>query len=147
MVGYGGHAGAAGLSIRKEDLPEFTKRFRQLCCEIPAEETEQTYDLDVDDSYYNITEELKKYAPYGEGNPKIVFRAVFDVTNGKYKAIGDGTHFRIALPSVTLMGFGLRERYEAEGSPSRIECIGYISENWFNNNVTYNFEIKDFCRA
>ena len=149
FVGYGGHAGAAGLSIKKEWLEYFTTAFAAVCGDEGIEEKQIEYDIDIGEnpSYYDITEELKQFAPYGEGNPKILFHKTFDTTQGQYRAIGDGTHFMVRMPDITLMGFGLKEKYEAAGMPAKIECVGHIVENWYNNNVSYNFEIVDFHAA
>lgn len=93
-----------------------------------------------------IVSELKHYAPYGEGNPKIMFHQTFDVSKGNYKVIGDGTHFTITFPDIKLTGFGLKDKYEDLGKPDLIECIGHLSENWFRGNVTYQFEIVDLAK-
>lgn len=149
LLGYGGHAGAAGLSIRETELHTFTKVFAEECGEISSSKSQVMYDLELTDEkkLFSITEELKVYAPYGEGNPKIIFHKVFDVLEGQYRVIGDGTHFMIKLPDITLMGFGMREKYEAMCKPTKIECIGHITENWYNNNLSYTFEIIDFAPA
>ena len=144
IVGYGGHAGAAGLSIERDKLDEFTKAFKEACGEIPGKSEDIEYDLELNGNYSDIMKEMLLYGPYGEGNPKILYHSVFDVTNSEYKIIGDGTHFMIKNKDVTLMGFGLKDKYEKAGSPKKIDCVGYLSENWFNNKISYRFEILDF---
>lgn len=144
IVGYGGHAGAAGLSIKKDDLKEFTKALADACGKLPDKTEDIYYDLELGDNYKGIMDELNIYAPYGEGNPKPVFHKTFDVADGEYREIGDKTHFMIKCNGVTLMGFGLTNKYKEAGFPKKIECVGYLSENWFNNSVSYNFEILDF---
>ena len=148
LVRYGGHAGAAGLSIKKDDLERFREMFREKCGPIP-EITEPEYDLSLGtyeggtDIYGRLVSELKTYAPYGECNPKIIFHQTFDVSKGEFRVMGDGSHFSIRLPEIKLLGFGLREKYESLGRPQQIDCIGHLSENWFNGRVNYQFEIKD----
>ena len=73
MLGYGGHAGAAGLSIEENNLESFRNAFRNACGEIPKPEKYAYYDLEIRDEKQmrNFIAEQKTFAPYGEGNPKI----------------------------------------------------------------------------
>ena len=50
ILGYGGHAGAAGLAIQKSDLEAFTKAFQEACGELPELSDITFYDLDLDGS-------------------------------------------------------------------------------------------------
>ena len=123
IVGYGGHAGAAGLSIKKEMLSKFRKDFTKAVGDIPNIPEDIYYDLELNPYLAACTaEELRAFAPFGQGNPKILFHMTVDLTNGSYRVIGDGTHFMINLeqPMLTLMGFGLKDRYEA--------CLLYTSQ-------------------
>lgn len=79
---YGGHPGAAGLSIKKELLPLFTQKVQEYVAEkpyaIPDADT-LTYDIEVTEKkfYEKLDSFLKKeahYGPFGEGNPEIRFR-------------------------------------------------------------------------
>ena len=50
-----------------------------------------------------VIEDVKRFAPYGEGNPQVRFRMRYDGTNGKYSVIGDGTHFMIKDGDLTIV--------------------------------------------
>lgn len=68
--------------------------------------------------------------------------------NGTYRQMGeDGSHFKIQGELLSLVGFGLAEKYERLGCPVHIECIGYLKENIFRNKVEYIFDIIDFKNA
>ena len=47
IVGYGGHAGAAGLSIKKEMLSKFRKDFTKAVGDIPNIPEDIYYDLEL----------------------------------------------------------------------------------------------------
>ena len=145
IVGYGGHAGAAGLSIRKDMLKDFTDAFVKECGVLPEKSEDIEYDLELPDSCCDAMTELKKFAPYGEGNPKVMFHTTFDVTGADYREIGDKTHFMIKTSKLTVMGFGLIDKYKAAGYPKKFEAVGYLSENWFNDKLSYKFEMIDFA--
>ena len=146
IVGYGGHAGAAGISIQKDNLENFTKAFKEAIGEIPDAPEDILYDLELDmDNMDTICEELSSFAPFGEGNPQVVFHTTCNIDPMNYRRIGDGTHFMVRCPNITLMGFGLADKYEQMGSPAAIECVGYLSESWFNDRKSYKFEVVDFA--
>lgn len=145
MLGFGGHAGAAGLSIRRDNLETFTKAFRDACGEIPDPPKDFAYDLELDiKDLPGTIEELKRFAPYGEQNPQVKFHATFDIDPLEFRVIGDGTHFMVKTDNdITIFGFGLTEKFK-DLNPERIECVGTLTENWFNGKSSLRFELIDF---
>lgn len=145
---YGGHAGAAGLSIEKKRFSEFIERFCKSVDPIPDDSDNLFYDLELSTAEIpEVIHDLKRYAPYGEGNPKPIFHMKC-YANGTYRQMGeDGSHFKIQGELLSLVGFGLAEKYERLGCPVHIECIGYLKENIFRNKVEYIFDIIDFKNA
>lgn len=142
ILSYGGHSGAAGIKIRKEDLEAFTDAFKEACGEIP-EKGEVLYDLELPYNIRETLEELEYYAPYGNGNPKPVYHLKYHIDS--IKPIGDGSHFIATGGSgLKCLGLGLWDKYQQFGSPEEIEVIGYLSENWFKDEMTPQIEIIDF---
>lgn len=142
ILGYGGHAGACGLSISPQNLSAFTKAFQEACGTIPKIEN-PVYDLELPWNLNDTLEDLKKYAPFGEGNPKPIFHFRFRINESK-KVGKDKTHFGASGNGLDLIGFDLWEKYEKLGMPQDIEVIGYLSEHWFREKMTPNVEIIDF---
>lgn len=144
MLGYGGHAGAAGLVVKNGDLKKFKKAFCKACGKLPEIKDESVYDLELaPQNFQRYLTQLELFAPYGEGNPKPVFRIWYSGA-GEYSRIGDGSHFRIRGKNLTLMGFGLTKKYEDCGMPTNIDCIGYPKKNYLNGNVYPQFEMIGF---
>lgn len=140
LIGFGGHAGAAGLSLKEEDLEAFTDAFVKACQPLPEKPKDMYYDLEITPADIPAAvDELKTYAPYGEGNPQIVFRMRYK-TVGQPRFIGDGSHLMIREPDFTIMAFGLAGKYRALGTPSDLDMIGHLSESWFRGQKTYRFE-------
>ncbi len=144
FVGYGGHAGAAGLTIRKTSLDAFEK--------LVKEELEG-YEPKAEDVYYDLEcaaaeipdmlDELSRYAPYGEGNPQITFR--INNVSGIPKIIGKfKNHFRIQGPDVTLLGFDLVEKWMNEGEPTTVDVVGTLGVNHFKDKDYYQIRLIDF---
>lgn len=147
IVRYGGHAGAAGLTIKKADLDAFAGAFAEACGEIPPAPEDICYDLDLGEfspeKARRFIAEQAVYAPYGEGNPKIRVRMQYHADSDA-KAIGDGSHFMIRDRDLTLMGFGMTEAYENAGKPKALDMIGYISSSWWKGKENTKFEIVHF---
>lgn len=147
IEGYGGHAGAAGLSIRLSRLDEFKQAFIEACGEIPELSTDVYYDIEIEpEKIPEVVEQLKRFAPYGEGNPRVSIRMRLDVSDYEYHIIGDGTHFMLKNEdaNLTIMGFGMVTAYEKAEKPTKLDCIGYMSEHWYNKKMSYKFELVSF---
>jgi single-stranded-DNA-specific exonuclease len=75
---YGGHAAAAGMQIRPEKIGELSERLNQHATETIPEESlipEVRIDAPVSSRTLGLelTEDLKRLEPFGQGNPKPVF--------------------------------------------------------------------------
>lgn len=75
---YGGHAAAAGMRIRPENIDELAERLNVHATENISEESlvpEVRIDAPVSSATLTLelTEDLKRLEPYGQGNPKPVF--------------------------------------------------------------------------
>jgi len=78
FIKFGGHKAAAGLSMTKENLPEFKRRLGKIIGDIPENlrTNLETYDLEI--SAEEITPKLLKnlecLEPFGMGNAKPLFK-------------------------------------------------------------------------
>lgn len=100
LVRYGGHALAAGLSIRQEKLEEFRVRINEWAArEYPVLRL-PPLKLDVAVSLEDITVDeiqgLDYLAPCGSGNPAPLFLVEDAVIDGIYP-VSDGRHSRLRL--------------------------------------------------
>lgn len=142
MLGYGGHAGACGLSINPDNLDAFIKTFRDVCGPVPNR-PERTYDLELPWDMTETLKDLRKYAPFGNGNPKPVFHFRYHINN--VRSVGDdGRHFAAFGGGLSLIGFDLWEKYERLGMPEDLEVIGYLVEHWYNGVMSPKVEVIDF---
>ena len=100
LVRYGGHAMAAGLSVREENLPELRRRLNEWAArECPVLHT-PPLTCDVTIHLDRITVEsvrhLDQLAPYGAENPTPVFLLQSAVVDGVYP-VSEGRHSRLRL--------------------------------------------------
>ena len=67
LMSYGGHAGAAGVAIRKYDLPRFRKGFNDLAHKMAKPKQEETVQIVTEDHLMMFGKALKDFKPFGEG--------------------------------------------------------------------------------
>ena len=103
LENFGGHTYAAGLSMKVENVEEFTRRFEKFVAEhILPEQTSAVIDIDAEIDFKEITPrfyaDLKKFNPFGPDNHKPVFctHNVYDY--GTSKVVGrDQEHIKLEL--------------------------------------------------
>ncbi len=90
LENFGGHPYAVGLSLKQENIPEFTRRFEEyVAANILPSQLRPLYDIDAYLTFSEITPEfistLRRFNPYGPGNQKPVFctRNVMDFGTSK----------------------------------------------------------------
>ena len=95
---FGGHAGAAGITLKASRLDEFERRLLDYLDKLPQEDFAQpkTSDLEVQlaDLDYGLAAEFDQLEPCGAGNPRPVFQAR-DLSIAEAKVVGaEGIHLR-----------------------------------------------------
>lgn len=153
LLGYGGHAEAAGLSVVEENanrLSEVLNRaYQEKGFAIKTDDTVMYYDIEIAEEDLDAAlAELKRFAPYGMGNPKPIIRVNgyhLSPRYGKhYKIQGDGSTVKLFGQKSSAVGFGIADRYQDAGCPMQIDLIGSLSENVFAGRVEKQLEINDF---
>lgn len=152
LLGYGGHAGAAGLSVKYEDLYDFKIALNGKLKDVDfGVDTEHlSYDLEIPLSDVpSSLKELDKYAPFGEGNPQIRFKVTgFECSpvNGKFsKPMGPHMeHIRFYGKDVSAVGFDLAERYQSDGEPKIMDFVGMLGTNYFKGRAYNQIEVIDY---
>lgn len=103
LMNFGGHTYAAGLTLKWEDVKEFRDRFQKYVEEhILPEHTEAALDIDAVIDFKDINKkmhnELKKFGPFGPGNPKPLFCTMDVYDFGTSKVVGRAQeHIKLEL--------------------------------------------------
>lgn len=103
LINFGGHTYACGLTLKWENLKEFQRRFQKYVdYHILPEQTEPILQIDATIDFRDITKrlhsDLRKFAPFGPGNPKPIFctENVYDF--GTSKVVGrQQEHIKLEL--------------------------------------------------
>ena len=151
---FGGHTYAVGLSLKEENIPEFTRRFEQYVIEnIHKEQLIPELDIDYEINFADITPEflgyLKLFNPFGPWNQKPLFitRNVFDF--GTSKLVGKNLeHIKLELIDnkservINGIAFNMSEYYEDIKSHKPFDICYTIEENKHKNNGCIQLLVK-----
>mgnify|MGYP004459239693 CR=1 FL=1 len=148
---YGGHAEAAGISIERSKLDEFICAMQEHIefTEEAKDDDVVYYDLEIDAKDIKPTMlELDKFAPFGNGNPDIVFKInnyrLSPRYSSYYKLMGaDDSTIKLFGVGSSALWFNESQKYLNMKEPKQLTLIGKLSRNYFKDTVDYQVEIID----
>ncbi|MDO5770827.1 MAG: single-stranded-DNA-specific exonuclease RecJ [Bacteroidales bacterium] len=154
LENFGGHTYAVGLSLKEENIPEFTKRFEQYVIDnIKPEQLSQLISIDCELDFDEITPEfvgyLRRFNPFGPGNQKPIFstKNVYDF--GTSKLVGKNLeHIKLELvdsrSEVVLNGiaFNQAECFDYIKAHKPFEICYTIEENKHQGNSSIQLMVK-----
>ena len=138
LVGYGGHAQAGGLSIKEENLLEFTKQINLLAEGKEYKEKEKViieanrFDLNL----YNY-KLIKSLAPFGEGfeEPYIAV----EIPSSIISYLSNGVHIKGNInPECSFIGFNINKRFPLG---QMVKLIGKLDIESFRGNNRLTLKI------
>lgn len=156
LENFGGHMYAAGLTMKKENVPLFKKRFEEIVGSsilddqlIPRIEVDLDFALeDINNTFFNI---LEKFQPFGPGNmsPLFISRNVRDTGNGR--AVGStGEHLKLELTGksggvngIPAIAFSMSDHLGHIKEGKAFDVCYSIEMNEFRGIKTLQMNIKD----
>ena len=161
LVGFGGHAFAAGLEIERTAFPAFREALVERARHGFDEEKERELWIDAEVPLGVLTpslmHELNKVSPFGEGNPDPIFVAPGLVPDGTPKVVGKNRnhlafHVRQSGGSGNgnggvrrkAIGYGLAEHAERVTHDGPFSVAFTPRLNTFRGQVEVELDVKDF---
>ena len=155
LENFGGHIYAAGLSMREENVPEFTARFEKFVAEnIQEDQKQPQIDIDAMLQFKDITPKffrvLKQFAPFGPDNMKPMFcsKHVFDY--GTSRLVGkEQEHLKLELIDNSCedvmngIAFRMSEFNEQLKALNPLDICYTLEENVFGGNTSIQLMIRD----
>ncbi|MBQ3430961.1 single-stranded-DNA-specific exonuclease RecJ [Candidatus Saccharibacteria bacterium] len=155
IVGGGGHAGAAGVKIKKEELEKFREKVNEYYESLGLLEQERFFereeDLEVEElSGLNseLLKELEGLEPFGPGNEEPVFKLkdVFVLEKGLMGE--EGRHLKLIVrgsdeKTLKLVAFGADEEWKKVEQGGRADILVNIEENEWNGLINVEGRILD----
>lgn len=152
---FGGHLYAAGLSMKAENVEEFSKRFEKYVAEniLPEQQTPQT-DIDAVIDFSSITPKfmriLKQFAPFGPGNMKPIFVTKNTIDSGSSRLVGkEQEHLKLDLRDCSCsaamggIAFKMGHFFDTIKSKNPIDVCYTLEENFFAGNTTIQMMVRE----
>ncbi|WP_010270714.1 single-stranded-DNA-specific exonuclease RecJ [Paenibacillus senegalensis] len=154
---YGGHQGAAGMSLHREKLPELKSRLLSLANEwlqerdlIPVVEADIVCGLE--EATLESIAQLDRLAPFGAGNPspKVILEKL--VLADKKLMGRDKQHLKLTLGAdpaaamprnIEAIGFGQSRLYDWMASGAKVDVLGELSINEWNGSRKPQLILRD----
>jgi len=144
---FGGHSAAIGLSMQLNSLEAFKKQLEINYAKGNYFKEEVDPDivgeLHFSDISFDLTKLVKKYEPYGQGNPtpKFISKNVEILQADTMGKEGEHLRFSFAQEGIVMAGvqFKTREVYEVG---SKADVIYTVNENHFRGNVTLQLMVE-----
>ena len=150
LEAYGGHAFAAGLTVRRDRLPELRLRFEALVRDrlSPGDCVPRLVldgDLNLADCTLELIEWLDRMSPHGLDNPEPLFRAS-DVRVETATAVGGGKHLKLGLRDGTgraeAIGFGLGDQAPAVARAGRCDVAFVPTRNEWMGETRIQLKVR-----
>ncbi|MCC6604874.1 MAG: single-stranded-DNA-specific exonuclease RecJ [Anaerolineae bacterium] len=154
LVRHGGHAQAAGFTVRNDNLPEFLSRITAIAerklrdMELVPSLTVDA-EIELDDVDWALFEHLQQLEPTGAANPQPTFlsRGVEVV---HHRGVGqDGSHLQLTLAADSATGYreigaiAFRQGEWASRLPQTIDLVYSIGVNEWRGNKNLQLMVQD----
>lgn len=155
LVRHGGHAAAAGFTVRNENLPELVARLKEIAKDrLGSKDLRQTLTADVEvplsDLNFDVLKHLSYLEPTGYGNPEPVFVS----RNVKVKVArtvgSEGKHLKLTFEDesgATYDSIGFRMGHLKPDLPPRVDILYHLEANEYNGRTTLQLNLKDLKPA
>ncbi len=161
LENFGGHMYAAGLTMKPENVEEFTRRFNAYVEEhidpqmlIPQVEIDSK--LDLGDITPDFRRKLNEFQPFGPGNPAPVF-VTNNLSGSNVSLVGaEREHLRMELMqhnrnnklhSLQAIAFQQPTHFEWVRSGRSVDVCYTIVENHYRGTVSTQLRVKDIKRC
>jgi single-stranded-DNA-specific exonuclease len=155
LVRHGGHAAAAGFTVKNENLTEFVTRLKSIAKDqLAGKDLRQTLSADMEIPLSQLNFEVLKHLahlePTGYGNPDAVFVSR-DVKVKASRVVGaEGKHLKLTLEDERGAAFdsiGFRLGHLQSSLPARVDVLYTLEANEWNGRTTLQLNLKDVKAA
>ncbi len=146
---YGGHKGAAGLSIAIDNIENFRSQFNKCCssaadaANIDSQVIMIDAEVDLQELSYGVVQEIEALAPFGASNPEPVFCSP-DLKDYSHMMVGKG-HLKLKIKEsgcfYDAIGFNMASRYELGETSIRLAFVPQF--NSFNGQKNIQLKLRD----
>jgi single-stranded-DNA-specific exonuclease len=150
---FGGHSHAAGLSIRRGQIPEFRRRLNEHAAScLTEQDLVPTLNIDAEvrprELSFQLSQELGALEPFGAGNPRPVFATRgFRVMSEPQVIKEQHLKLRVAgednRPLEAIWWRGLEESEQVPRANQRIDLAYELEVNRWNGEIKLQLNVRD----
>jgi single-stranded-DNA-specific exonuclease len=155
LVRHGGHAAAAGFTVRNENLAEFVTRLKEIARDqLEGKDLRHVLSADMEiplsQLSFEVLSHLEYLEPTGYGNPDAVFVSR-DVRIKTSRTVGaEGKHLKVTFEDergVAFDSIGFRMGHLQHSLPQRVDAMYNIEVNEYNGRKSLQLNLKDIKAA
>jgi single-stranded-DNA-specific exonuclease len=151
LVRHGGHALAAGFTVKNEDRPELIRRLREIASnQLDGRDLKPALHADLEIPLRDLRPDFLPYLdmlqPTGQANPEAIFVSR-NLHITKFRKVGnEGQHLRLTVSDKGIYydGIAFRQGHRAESLPSMVDMMYVFERNEFNGKVSLQLNVRDF---
>ena len=151
---FGGHAMAVGVTVSKDKFVKFAESLEEKAKEAHTEKLVPIISIDKEiipkDLKIELVEELNKLEPYGTSNTVPLF-LIRNLKIDSIRTLVDGKHLKLTLLEegniINGIGFNLGSYADEFLLGDKIDVVGMLEINVFNNTKNIQINIKDIRKA
>ncbi len=155
LVRHGGHAAAAGFTVKNENLPELVSRLKQIAKDqLEGKDLRQTLTADMEvaleELNFDVLKHLQYLEPTGHGNPDAVFVARHVKVRSSRTVGSEGRHLKLSLEDsrgAFYDSIGFRMGDLQASLPSHVDAMFTLEANEWNGRTTLQLNLKDIKTA
>jgi single-stranded-DNA-specific exonuclease len=155
LVRHGGHAAAAGFTVKNENLPELVSRLKDIAKgQLEGRDLRQTLTADMEvaleELNFDVLKNLAYLEPTGYGNPDAVFVSR-DVKVRSSRTVGaEGKHLKLSLEDgrgAVFDSIGFRMGGLLSALSPRVDVMYTLEVNEWNGRRSLQLNLKDVKAA
>jgi len=150
MEHHGGHAAAAGFTVKNEYLPELEERLKHIAAsQLSALDLQPHLDIDIELPLHELKPDILGYLdwlqPTGQGNPQALF-----VSRGlkvpRFRGVGkENAHLKMTVTDGEIYydAIAFRQGAWLDHMPDTIDLVYTFEVNEFNGRETLQLNVRD----
>ena len=154
VIQFGGHELAAGMSLEEDKIDEFIEAFERVATAKKDGFAEQIIDIDAEITLKNLNgqliKDIRSMKPYGQSNPQPLFEYK-GVKVQAVRTLKEDKHLKLVLKDnrslIEAVGFSMGDRRDELRIGDKVDILGTIELNTFNNPPTIQFVLQDFKKS
>ena len=153
LIGFGGHAAAAGLKLTESHFPTFAQRFEERCrTALTAEHLQKVLVIDAEVPLgvlsVPVVNEIQQLEPHGMGNPRPLLLASQVRIMGEPRIVGElKNHLQLRMvqgnSQIKAIGWNMAEKARELTANTSCSIVFHPSINEWNGRRDVQLELKD----